>query len=66
MPKQERRVYFDLANGDMKPRRVDGAELPNWEHGPTMPIYIKQLQTEGWNLTRQLSPHIFVFEHEAP
>ncbi len=65
MPKIERRVYFDLANGDMKPRRVDGQELPNWKAGPTMRDYIKQMQGEGWQLTRQLSQHVYVFERDS-
>ena len=66
MSKVERRVYFDLANGDMKPRRVDGQELTNWEHGPTMTEYIKQCQLEGWQLTKQLSQHVYVFERDEP
>lgn len=65
MSKVERRVYFDLVNSDMKPRRVDGQELVNWEQGPTMAQYIKQMQADGWRLVKQLSQHVYVFERDV-
>ncbi len=43
-------VRFDLTEDASKPRFVDGHELPNWQEGPEMVEYIRQLKNEGWNL----------------
>ncbi len=63
MPTQRRIVRFDLVEQMIKPRFVDGQELPQWQDGPEMVDYITHLKDEGWNLTggnRQL----LIFERQ--
>jgi hypothetical protein len=66
MPNQRRRVRADLADHILKPRFIDGQELPNWRDGPEMTDYIKQLAREGWQLVVRGSGHEFIFERQVP
>src|SRR3990172_9909722 len=34
MAKKQMRVKFDLTDGTIKPRYIDGEQLPDWENGP--------------------------------
>jgi hypothetical protein len=46
MSTQCRRVLFDLADQTLKPRFVDGQELPDWREGPEILDYIRQMSRE--------------------
>ncbi len=65
MPTEHKRVRFDLTDHEMKPRYVDGKELPNWRDGPQMGDYIKQLWDEGWHLTGAASGRELIFERQV-
>jgi hypothetical protein len=56
------RVRFDVAGGDLRPRYLNDAELPNWENGPTMVQYLNHMSEEGWRLVTQLRGQEYVFE----
>jgi hypothetical protein len=60
---QRRRVRFDLTDDTIKPRFVDGQELPNWQDGPEMVDYITHLVQEGWNLTSG-NGQLLIFERQ--
>jgi hypothetical protein len=32
------------------PRYVNGQELPDWEKGPSLFVYLNELGTQGWEL----------------
>lgn len=67
MPTQSRRVRVELADRMLKPRFVDGQELPNWREGSTIGDYIRQLFDEEWHLTRgDGSDRELVFERQVP
>ncbi len=66
MSTQRLRVRFDLTDHSLKPRFVDGQELPNWRDGPEMSEYIKRLMDEGWALTGTLGGRELVFERQVP
>lgn len=62
---QRRRVQFDLTVNTAKPRFVDGEELPEWQDGPDMVEYIRQLVEEGWTVTED-SSYVVIFERPLP
>jgi hypothetical protein len=64
MSRFQMRVQFDLTDHEIKPRFVDGREMPDWEDGPTMADYIKQLASEGWAVAQRLDSDLYVFERE--
>jgi hypothetical protein len=66
VPTERRRVRFDLTDNELKPRFVDGKELPNWRDGPNITDYIKQLRDEGWQLAGALSGRELIFERQVP
>ncbi len=53
---QSRRVRYDLASGVLKPRLVDGQELPNWSEGPGIVDYVMRLMDDGWRLVHAVTP----------
>lgn len=61
---QRRRVRFDLSDDTAKPRFVDGKELQNWQEGPEMAAYIRQLMHDGWHLTEGNS-RVLTFERRV-
>ncbi len=62
MPKREIRVVFDLVDGDLKPRFVNGQELPNWRDGPEMVEYVRQKEDEGCCIKSALGPQSYIFD----
>ncbi len=60
--KPQMRVMVDNTNGVTKPRWVNGQELPDWENGPPMVEYIRNLAKQGWWLTQRLQDLEFLFE----
>ncbi len=65
MLKQRRQVWFDLTEHTAKPRFVDRQELPNWQEGPEIVDYVKQMANEGWELVVHGAGHEFIFEREV-
>ncbi len=47
-------VIFDLVETQnmMKPRFIDGQEIPDWENGSDMAAYIHDLRKQGWKISR--------------
>ena len=66
MAKKQMRVKFDLTDGTIKPRYIDGEQLPDWENGPAMDDYVRQLNDAGWQLAERLSANTYVFERDEP
>jgi hypothetical protein len=66
MSKRQMRVQFDLTDHEIKPRFIDGQQVPGWENGPSMADYIKQLGSEGWVVADRLDTALYVFEREQP
>jgi hypothetical protein len=57
------RVTFDLT-GDrriLRPRYVQGQELPNWEKGPDMATYIRTMKLQGYGNFSKGPDHIYIF-----
>ncbi len=50
MPKQTMKIRFDRVGANIKPRALDGRDLPNWREGPIMAEYLRHLRREGWRL----------------
>jgi hypothetical protein len=61
LPMQELRVVFDLYDGGLKPRFVNGQELPNWKDGPLMIDYFRQKQGEGCHMESTANPQTYIF-----
>ncbi len=62
-----RRVGIDVADHMIKPRFLDGQELPSWPNGPNLLDYIQQLAKEGWHLTfDEDSSRELIFERQRP
>jgi hypothetical protein len=43
-------VCFQDPQLGWRPRYVNNQEIPNWRQGASVPIYVNQLGTEGWEL----------------
>ncbi len=56
------RVVFDLVDEDLKPRSVDGTELPDWENGPGMLEYLKQKGAQGWHIADTIGGRTIILE----
>ncbi len=44
-------IRFDIVDQTLKPRFVDGEELPNWRQGPDILDYIRQMALQWWLVT---------------
>ena len=44
------KLACDFENGFWRVRKINGAELPNWKHGPPDTEYANQLGADGWEL----------------
>ncbi len=44
-------IRFDIVDQTLKPRFVDGEELPNWRQGPDILEYIRQMALQWWLVT---------------
>jgi hypothetical protein len=62
LPKCEIRVVFDLADKILKPRFVNGQELPNWKDGPDMVEYVRQKEHEGCCMKISMGPQTYIFD----
>ncbi len=62
---ERRGIRFDMADQTLKLRFVDGQEIPNWQEGPEMAAYTKQLMDEGWHF-RGGSGRELIFERQVP
>ncbi len=56
-------VIFDLVENQntMKPRVLDGQEIPDWEKGIDMAAYIHELRTQGWNISSAAGGGVVTF-----
>jgi hypothetical protein len=43
-------IGIEESTGRLKPRWLDGDELPDWQQGPTLIAYCNQLGENGWEL----------------
>ncbi len=60
-------VRFDLADQTLKPRFIDGQELPNWQEGPEILDYIRQMANEWWLLAGgHISNRELIFKRQSP
>ncbi len=58
------RVKFDLIRDQstLKPRYVQGQELPDWEQGPDMVTYIHTLRQKGYRDISKGPDEIYLFK----
>ncbi len=64
---QFQHVRFDLAGQMLKPRFIDGQELPDWQQGPGIVDYVRHMAQEWWLLTSGNSnSRELVFKRQAP
>ncbi len=49
-PPNSQLVIFEFAESEnaIKPRFIDGREIPDWEKGPEMTEYIRKMESQGW------------------
>lgn len=59
-------VLFDLIDDSLKPRAIDGNELANWQDGPDVAVFIKQMEKEGWAVSKLISSNTYLFERNLP
>ncbi len=49
-PPNSQLVIFEFAESEnaIKPRFIDGREIPDWEKGPDMTEYMRKMAGQGW------------------
>ncbi len=49
--------------GALKPRFIEGQEIPNWEAGLELEAFLMEMRQQGWSFSASSSGKVFVFTH---
>ncbi len=51
---------------ELKPRTINGRDVPQWADGPSMLEFIDRVQREGWRLVSATAGGVTTFERQTP
>ncbi len=61
-------VQFDLTRDQksLKPRYIQGQEIPDWENGPDMANYIRMMRQRGYQNITKSHDEVYIFRRVQP